>query len=274
MDRLAAASWWDPNYTKDGPPQQIPGFRVSPSFFEILGVQAELGRTLVDSDERATEPVAVLSHAFWMRQFAGSRDVIGRLVWLDGTPHRVVGVMAPDFRVPFGPDVWAPLSFTPDARADHKNGGLMVFGRLAPGATLQDAENRMQLLLADQKRLYPELATRQVSVRMFADGLGDPVTPPFIAVFEVAALLLLLVACANVANLLLARNTERSRELAVRLALGAERGRLMWQLVLEALVLSVAQHHLKTIELFGAIIGFFIGVGQAVYFWFTYIPRR
>jgi len=104
MDRLAAASWWDPNYTKDGPPQQIPGFRVSPSFFEILGVQAELGRTLVDSDERATEPVAVLSHAFWMRQFAGSRDVIGRLVWLDGTPHRVVGVMAPDFRVPFGPD--------------------------------------------------------------------------------------------------------------------------------------------------------------------------
>ena len=81
-------------------------------------------------------------------------------------------------------------------------------------------------------------ATRQVSIRPFTEGLGDPVTPPFIAVFQVAAFLLLLVACANVANLLLARNTERSRELAVRLALGAGRGRLMWQLVLEALVLS------------------------------------
>jgi putative ABC transport system permease protein len=238
MDRLAAASWWDPNYTKDGPPQQIPGFRVSPAFFEILGAQAELGRTLVDSDERGAEQVAVLSDAFWKRQFGGSRDVLGRLVWLDGTPYRVVGVMAPDFRVPFGPDVWAPLSFPPEARSDRRNGGLMVFGRLAPGATIQDAENRMQILLAEQKRIYPEMATRQVSVRSFTEGLGDPVTPPFIAVFQAAALLLLLVACANVANLLLARNTERSRELAVRLALGAGRGRLMWQLVLEALVLS------------------------------------
>jgi predicted permease len=239
MDRLAAASWWDPNYTKDGPPQQIPGFRVSPAFFEILGAQAELGRTLVDSDERASEPVAVLSHAFWMRQFGGSRDVIGRLVWLDGIPHRVVGVMTPDFRVPFGPDVWAPLAFTPDARSERKNGNLMVFGRLAPGATAQSAENQLQILLAAQKRLSPEVyATRQVSIRPFTEGLGDPVTPPFIAVFQVAAFLLLMVACANVANLLLARNTERSRELAVRLALGAGRGRLMWQLVLEALVLS------------------------------------
>jgi putative ABC transport system permease protein len=239
MDRLAAASWWDPNYTKDGPPQQIPGFRVTPAFFEILGAQAELGRTLIDSDEQAAEPVAVLSHAFWMRQFAGSRDVLGRLIWLDGVPHRVVGVMTPDFRVPFGPDVWAPLSFPPNARSERKNGGLMVFGRLAPGATAQAAENQLQLLLAAQKRLDPEIyTTRQVSVRMFTEGLGDPVTPPFIAAFQAAALLLLLVACANVANLLLARNTERSRELAVRLALGAGRGRLVWQLVLEALVLS------------------------------------
>jgi putative ABC transport system permease protein len=239
MDRLAAVYWWDPNYTKDGPPQQIPGFRVSPAFFDIVGGRAELGRTLIDADEQSPEPTVVLSHAFWVRQFAGDRGVIDRLIWLDGKPHRVVGVMGPDFTVPYSPDVWATLSFTPEARADRHSGELMVFGRLAPGATVESAESRLHVVLAGQKRLYPDVYARpQVSVRTFTEGLSDQGAGPFISVFQIAAFLLLLVACANVANLLLARNTERARELAVRLALGAGRGRMTWQLVLEALVLS------------------------------------
>ncbi len=239
MDRLAGIEWWDPNYTKDGPPQQIFGFLVSPGFFEIVGEPAELGRTLVDADEQSAEPVAVLSHAFWMRQFGSAPDVLGRTIWLDGKAHKVVGVMPARFTVPFGTDVWAPLTFTPEARADRKRGIMMVLGRLAPGVTPEMAENRLQVVLSSQKRLYPDLySKRAVSVRTFTEGLGDQGSGPFMAVFQTAAFLLLLVACANVANLLLARNTERSRELAVRLALGAGHGRLTWQLVLEALILS------------------------------------
>jgi putative ABC transport system permease protein len=240
LDRLAAVKWWDPNLTKEGAPQQVNGFRVSPAFFDIVGGHAALGRTLVDQDEQSGEPVAVLSHAFWIRQYAGADDVIGRTIWLDTTPHKIVGVMTQDFTVPYAPDVWAPLTFTPESRADRKTGGLMVFGRLAAGATAESAENRLQVVLAGQKRLYPDLyAKRLVSVRTFTEGLGDPGAGPFVAVFQISAFLLLLVACANVANLLLARNTERSRELAVRLALGAARGRLVWQLVLESLVLGL-----------------------------------
>jgi len=239
MDRLAAVEWWDPSLTKDGPPQQINGFRVSPALFEIVGGRAALGRTLADSDEQSGEPVAVLGHAFWKRQYAGTADVVGRTIWLDGKPHKVVGVMTEDFTVPYAPDVWAPMTFTPESRADRKSASLMVFGRLAPGATPQSAENRLQAVLAGQKRLYPDLySKRLVSVRTFTEGLGDPGAGPFVGVFQISAFLLLLVACANVANLLLARNTERSRELAVRLALGAGRARMTWQLVLEAVLLA------------------------------------
>ena len=239
MDRLAGIEWWDPSYTKDGPPQQIFGFLVSPAFFEIVGEPAELGRTLVDADEQSAEPVAVLSHAFWMRQFGSARDVIGRTIWLDGKAHKVVGVMPARFTVPFGADVWASLTLTPEARGERKSGIMMVLGRLVPGATPEMAENRLQVVLSAQKRLYPDLySKRVVSVRTFTEGLGDQGSGPFMAVFQIAAFLLLLVACANVANLLLARNTERSRELAVRLALGAGHARLTWQLVLEALILS------------------------------------
>jgi hypothetical protein len=185
MDRLAGIKWWDPNHTKDGPPQQIAGFLVSPSFFEIVGEPAELGRTLVDADGQSTEPVTVLSHAFWMRQFGGARDVIRRTIWLDGKAHKVVGVMPAHFTVPFGPDVWAPLTFTPEARADRKSGVMMVLARLVPGVTPEMAENRLQVVLAAQKRLYPDLySKRAVSVRTFIEGLGDQGSGPFMAVFQ------------------------------------------------------------------------------------------
>lgn len=239
FDRMAAVSWWDPNYTHDGPPQQLAGFRVSAALFDILGTRALLGRTLTKADERSESPVAVLSHAFWTRQFGAHPDVLDKTVWLDGTPHRVVGVMPPEFTVPFGADVWAPLSFRPEARADRTTRMLIVVAQLGPGASIESAEQRLQAILVQQKRDYPNThAKRQVSVRSFTEGFGDPGAGPFVAVWQVAAFLLLLVACANVANLLLARNAERERELAVRLALGASGRRITWQLLLEALVLA------------------------------------
>ena len=239
FSRLAGAEWWDPNFTHDGPPQQIAGFRVSAALFDILGVRAELGRTLTTADEQSETPVAVLSHAFWTRQFGARADVIDKTVWLDGKPHRVVGVMPAIFTVPFGADVWAPLSFTPEARAQRTTGQLMVVGQLAPGISVAQADARMQVILAQEKKAFPDThSKREVSVRSFVAGFGDAGAGPFVAVWQTAAFLLLLVACANVANLLLARNAERERELAVRLALGASGRRIAWQLILEALILA------------------------------------
>jgi putative ABC transport system permease protein len=239
FDRLAAIDWWDPNYTRNGPPQQLAGFRVSPVLFDALQVHPLLGRTLLQSDEDAATPAVVLSQGFWERQFAGRSDILGLPLRLDGVVHHVVGVMPADFRVPIGADVWAALRLPPDARADRARGGLMVVGRLRGETTVEAAERRLAAILVQQKRAFPDThAKREVSVRSFTDGFRDPGSGPFLAVWQIAALLLLLVACANVVNLVLARNTEREREFAVRLALGASSRRIAWQLMLEGLLLS------------------------------------
>jgi putative ABC transport system permease protein len=239
FDRLAAVDWWDPDYTRNGPPQQLAGFRVSAALFDALGVRPLLGRTLLQADEDSATPAVVLSQGFWERQFAARPDVLGLQLRLDGTVYRVVGVMPSDFRVPTGADVWATLRLPPEARADRARGQLMVVGRLRGDTTVEAAERRVEAILVQQKRAFPDThAKREVSVRSFTDGFRDAGSGPFLAVWQIAALLLLLVACANVVNLVLARNTEREREFAVRLALGASSRRVAWQLMLEGLLLS------------------------------------
>ena len=239
LDRLAAIDWWDPNYTRNGPPQQLAGFRVSAALFEVLGVRPLLGRTLLQSDEDSATPAVVLSQGFWERQFAGTARHARHEPATRRHGHRVVGVMPSDFRVPIGADVWATLAMAPEARAERARGHLMVVGRLRGDTTVEAAERRLQAILAQQKRAFPDThAKREVSVRSFTDGFRDPGSGPFLAVWQIAALLLLLVACANVVNLVLARNTEREREFAVRLALGASSRRIAWQLLLEGLLLS------------------------------------
>ena len=240
FERLAAIEWWDPQYAPEGAPQQLNGFRVSPAFFEVLGEPAVIGRTLVDAD--ATGPAAVvIGYDFWQRQFGRRDDVLGQSVRLEGVAHTVVGVMPPSFRVPYGADVWAPLVFTPETRAERGRGWLMVVGRLRPAVTAEQAEARLRAILADQKVRFPDTHDqREVSAFWFTDGYGDPGAGPFVAVWQVAAIVLLLVACANVANLLLARNTERQREFSLRLALGASGGRLASQLLVEGALVAVA----------------------------------
>ena len=238
--RMAAIEWWDPQFAAAGTPQQLTGFRVSPALFEILAEPPVLGRTLTAADATGT-PAVVLSFEFWRRQFGARPDVIGTTLRLEGVGHTVVGVMPAGFRVPFGADVWAPLVFTPETRAERSRGWLMVVGQLQPGTTVEQAEGRLKAILAGQQRRFPDThGAREVSVFTFTQGYGDPGAGPFIVVWQVAAFVLLLVACANVANLLLARNTERQREFAVRLALGASGGRLTSQLLVEGVVLAGA----------------------------------
>jgi putative ABC transport system permease protein len=239
FERLAAIEFWDPQYLLDGPPQQLTGFRVSPELFEIVGEPPLLGRTLIEDDATGQTPAVVLGYEFWRRQFGGRADVLGWQLRLAGVTHHVVGVMPASFRVPYGADVWAPLTLTPEAQAERTRGYLTVVGRLAPGVSVTASEQRLQAILVEQRRAFPDShAKREVSVRTFTDGFGDQGAGPFVAVWQIAAFVLLLVACANVANLLLARNTEREREFSVRLALGASGGRLARQMFVEGGLLA------------------------------------
>ena len=242
VTQMVAAEWWDPNLSGMDLPEQVPGFKVGPGYFELLGVQPLIGRTFT-ADEALPEANhrVVLSHAFWVRQFASDPGILGRTVRLDGEAHEVIGVMPPRFAIPFGADVWAPLAYDEATWAQRERGYLMVTGRLAPGHTVATADGELRQLAVRLSAEHPETnRERPASVVSFTRGMGDEGVGPVVAIWQAAALLLLLVACANIANLLLARGTERQPEFAVRLALGAGRGRLVRQLLVEGVLLATA----------------------------------
>jgi putative ABC transport system permease protein len=237
---LAALEWWDPNLSGVERPEHLHGFLVTPGYFELLRVRPVLGRTFTADDGRpGAGRTVILSHAFWQRHFQGDPGVLGRTLRLEGAPYEIVGVMPPRFVVPYGSEVWAPIAYDDATWADRKRDYLMTFGRLADGQTLQAARAEFEAVVARQAQEFPETnRTRGVTVVDFSRGLGDDAVGPFVAIWQAAALLLLLVACANIANLLLARGTERQPEFAVRLALGASRVRLALQLFIEGLCLA------------------------------------
>ncbi len=237
---LTALAWWDPNYSGVDRPEQVHGFHVSPGFFDLMRVQPLLGRAFTPDEGRfEANHTVVLSHAFWLRRFNADPAAVGRTLRLDGVPHEVVGVMPPRFAVPYGSEVWAPLAYDEATWADRRRGNLMVFGRLADGQTLATARDEIAGIVARQAAEFPDTnRDRKSNVVSFSRGLGDDAVGPFVAIWQAAAGLLLLIACANIANLLLARGTERQPEFAIRLALGAGRGRLFLQLLIEGLCLA------------------------------------
>ncbi len=240
VSAMAAAEFWDPNLSGVDVPEQLPGFRVTPGFFELLGATPVAGRTFTEAEGRAEAGrVAVISHAAWQRRFGGDPGIVGRTIRLEGEPYEVVGVMPPRFAIPYGADVWAPLALADAAWADRTGGNLMVFGRIAAGHSLDDAREELRAIAARQAAEHPATnRARGVTVMSFARGLGDEAIGPFLVIWQGAALLLLLVACANIANLLLARATERQPEIDIRLALGAGRARLVLQLLIEGACLA------------------------------------
>jgi putative ABC transport system permease protein len=238
---LAAVNYVNVNLADTQEPERVLAGLVSRGFFEMFGMAPLHGRFLRPEEDRpGSDAVVVLSHGLWVRRFAADAGIVGQTIRLNDRPHVVVGVMpaAFDYLADNGA-LWAPIAFTPEREAMHDEHYLAVFGRLVPGATLAHANARLVAVAAEIEKRFPK-DNEGVSARAFSYGewlVQDVRQRLFIWLGAVACVLL--IACANVANLLLARGTGRARELAVRASLGASRWRIVRQLLAESLVLAI-----------------------------------
>ena len=235
----AAGIWGSNLYTLDE--EQVLGGVVTPSVFSTLGVAPVIGRTMTEAD--GDGPVAVLSYGLWQRRFGGSPQVVGRTVRLTGTAYTVIGVMPRRFGFPSGAfQLWTGMGFSMTlAKGQDQNRALRIFhavARLGPGVEMRQAQAELTALAARLARVHPDTnAGVSLALTSLRDRqVGDVRPALLVALASVGCLLL--IACANVANLVLARMTARTQELAVRAALGAGRGRIARQLVTESLLLA------------------------------------
>src|SRR6267142_2898514 len=242
-----------------GEPEQIRAGGATPNLFRVLGARIQVGRDFTEEDAtpqpraRQGQPapaplplVGIISHGFWMRRYGGDASVVGKDIDLGGGRARIVGVLSPDFEMLFPPranvervpDMWTATRIDYET-ANRNNVAFRGIGRLKPGVTVQQAQVQVDSVAADLRQHFPIKETAGLhfhAVPMFDDLVGD-VRPAILSLMGAVAFVLL-IACANVANLLIVRASARSRELAVRAAIGASRGDLVRQMLAESLVIA------------------------------------
>jgi predicted permease len=238
-----------------GVPEQLRGGRVSADFFRLLGAPVFSGRTFsADEDRPRGQNVAVLSYGLWTRRFGSDPNIVGRAITIAGEPHTVIGILGPTFDVGqwWGgepPELWLPFQLDPES--SDQGHYFRAAARLKPGVTLEQAKAQLQTSASAFRERFPTAlqANQGFGVERVQEVLVRNVRP-MLLVLAGAVSFVLLIACANVANLLLVRATSRRREIAIRAAIGAGRGRIISQLLTESLVLSVA----------GGVLGLLVGV--------------
>ncbi len=251
FENMAAYGGSTLSLTGNGEPEQLHGSRVSAGYFAVVGVEPSLGRSFSPEEyEVGKDQVVILGHAFWNRRFGGDKNILNRTITLDGSNYTVVGVMPPGL-YPMTPTTtgkiafdereqhyWVPMSFAPEWAAVRSAHVLGVVGRLKPGVTLDQASAEMTAIGARLEQEYAANKGEGIIVNPFMNEVVGSVRTGLITLL-IAVGLVLLIACANIAGLLLAQHAARSKEIAIRAAMGASRGRLVRQFFLEGLLLSV-----------------------------------
>jgi predicted permease len=240
FDHIAVQSWWDANLGGVEHPEHLHGFLVTPHYFAALESQPVLGRTFLEEEGTlGQDHVAMLSFGLWHDHFACDLSIVGKTVLLNGIDYTVIGVMGPDFNYPSGAQVWGALAFNPQREANRGSHYLHGVAHLRAGVTRERAQAEMSAIALRLAEQYPQTNTgRDVKVMPLMESEVGQTRAPLVVILAAVGLVLL-IACANISNLLLARASNRQRETAIRRALGATRRRLIRQWLVESMILGV-----------------------------------
>jgi putative ABC transport system permease protein len=250
FDQITAYAWNEVNLTGDREPQKVQTFQVAANFFDTINVHPVLGRTfLPEEEEVGKDQSIILGHALWQQRFASDPNIVGKNVKVDGKAYTIVGVMAKGFDFPMPAEAWIPLSFDVKERSRRDNRWLWPLARLAPGVSFSEGSAELQAIAERQVEAYPDTNKGFVLHPLeLRESVTSSLTRQYTLLLMGAVAFVLLIACANVANVQFARVTGRVGEFAIRTALGGSRWRVVRQLLVESILLSLG----------GAVVGLFL----------------